>query len=49
VEQHDAVEKLLTDLHNGDIPKDYTPGKQNNAALNCLSIKDFVKLGQSSF
>ena len=44
VQQHDAVEKLLRDLHNGDIPKDYTPGTQNDAALNGLSIKDLPKL-----
>jgi len=44
VEQHDAMEKLLTDLHNGDIPKDYTLGTQNDAALNCISIKDLSKL-----
>ena len=43
MEQHDAMEKLLTDLHNGDIPIDYTLG-QNYAALNCISSKDLSKL-----
>jgi len=47
VEQYDAVEKLLRDLRNGDIPKDYTPGTQNDTALNCLSIMDFPKLSQA--
>ena len=44
VKQHDVVNNLLRDLHNGDIPKDYTPGTQNDAALNCLNIKDLPKL-----
>ena len=47
VQWHDAVEKLLRDLRNGDIPKDYTPGTQNDAALNGLSIQDLPKLCQA--
>ena len=47
VQWHDAVEKLLRDLHNGDILKDYTLGTQNDAALNGLSIKDLLKLHQA--
>ena len=47
VQQHDAVEKLLRDPRNGDIPKDYTLGTQNNAALNGLSIQDLPQLHQA--